>query len=702
MPRKRLFVGRKTELAQWAKVLALPEGQAVVVVGQQGMGKTMLVNKMAQAARERPDLSCGTVRYEITPTDGAAATMALMLDHAFEAARMVEGSFDATERRLAQWRAFLNVLKVGDLVLSLRRDPQRDTRDQFLERLDKVSNRMPPEGRAVFVIDPEKYMQQDSDQAWAIVVRRLPPKIKLIFAQRQDDCIITGEAFRSLTNVVRIPSDGLDVLDEQAVDDLLHVRARQTGRPADVLRKALAPYRGHPFAIPAALDLIEDGQPLDQLPTDPTYGIAEAQWKRVCEHSTEAMSLFKTYAILEVAVPDDVVQAVSGLDANTREHLLADRYLGGLVHRQGESRRIYHSLLGDHVAARPSGDEAREYHRRAMDAYRRRLKTDAKPDALAAQRLAGHVREAEGQSAFVKAFADECTRPLLTLGLLDTALSLSREALAGVARESVEEAVLSGNLGNVLCTRGDLDDAEAMYDKSLAIHEKLGRLEGMASNYGNIGNVLYTRGDLDGAEAMYRKALEIDEKLGRLEYMANQYGNIGNVLQTRGDLAGAEAMYRKALEIDEKLGRLEGMASDYGNLGNVLQTRGDLAGAEAMHNKALEIDEKLGRLEGMASEYGNLGNVLARRGDLDGAEVMYRKSLEIDEKLGRLEGMANQYANLGLVLRTRGDLDGARGLWIKARDLYKQMGIPHMVEQVQGRLDQLDRGTAGDRPAPPR
>ena len=53
-----------------------------------------------------------------------------------------------------------------------------------------------------------------------------------------------------------------------------------------------------------------------------------------------------------------------------------------------------------------------------------------------------------------------------------------------------------------------------MHRKSLEINEKLGRLEGMASDYGNPGNVLQVRGDLDGAEEIYRKSLETWRRLG--------------------------------------------------------------------------------------------------------------------------------------------------------------------------------------------
>jgi len=156
----KIFVGRKAELEQFKKVLEYPQGQAVLVVGHQGMGKTWLVNKMAELAQNHPDLKCGYVRYEVTPTDSVDSTMALMMDNAFEAAQIEDGSFSGTARRLEQWRSLLNVINLGDLVMSLRRDPTKNTRDQFLERLRFISKRMPENGRVIFIIDPEKYMQK--------------------------------------------------------------------------------------------------------------------------------------------------------------------------------------------------------------------------------------------------------------------------------------------------------------------------------------------------------------------------------------------------------------------------------------------------------------------------------------------------------------------------------------------------------------
>ncbi len=63
-------------------------------------------------------------------------------------------------------------------------------------------------------------------------------------------------------------------------------------------------------------------------------------------------------------------------------------------------------------------------------------------------------------------------------------------------------------------TRGELDEAEALHRKSLALDEELGRKEGMASDYNNLGLIYQDRGELDEAEAMFRKALILFQQVG--------------------------------------------------------------------------------------------------------------------------------------------------------------------------------------------
>jgi len=705
---ERPFVGRSDELKQFDKVLASPKGHAVIVTGQAGMGKTWLVDKMARTSAKHPGLTCDHVRFEVAESDTPDQLMELMIDRAFNVAGLEERSFEKTERRMRQRLALLKLLPkgdaLGDLLQSLRRDQKKNARDQLLEKLNLISVRMDKNARAVFVIDSDKHMSRGSADAWRQVVKNLPHRIKFIFAQRPEDVLASDHEFMTLKNVVRIPKDDLGVLGEQAIDDLLSIRRDDLPVPVSDAKKAIAQYKGHPYAIQAALDLIADGVSLEDLPPDPPpREIARMQWDHLCnEHKEKAIELFRAYALLEFAVPDEVVEAVSGLSSAARQALLANAYLSGLLWKEAEGRKIYHNLLADYIRGQVSGADAKVYHRRAVDIYRKRLTADVKPDALAAERLPEHVLAVDGPKAFIESFVNECTGPLRTLGLLDAAISLSHRALNEfVSPVTEEEAVVLGNLGLIYETRGDLDQAEKMHKKSLEIEEKLGRLEGMASQYGNLGLIYQTRGDLDQAEKMYRKVLKIEEDLRRPDSIANTYGNLGLIYQTRGDLNQAEEMLRKSLEINQKLGRLEGMAIQYGNLGLVYKTRGDLDQAEKMHRKSLEIEKKLGLLEGMTSQYGNLGIIYKTRGDLDKAEELFRKSLEINEKLGRLEGMANDYGNLGNIYLTRGDLDQAEEMHRKSLEINEKLGRLEgmarqygnlgLIYQTRGNLDQAEK-----------
>ncbi len=609
------FFGRQSELGQFETELRDPRGSAILVVGHRGMGKTMLLHRFIALAGQIDGLQCGAVREEVTPSDTVETVLGIFMDRAYEAASITEGSGEPTPRRLKQWRALLNVVQIGDLVMSLRRDPKRNTREQFLGALERIAAKLPANGRAVFIIDPEKYLPPDCDQDWAIVIRRLPDRIKFVFAQRPDDALADSAVIIELQNIARIPDCTLDVLDKRGFEDLVDNRAVEIGMTSGQLKEVLAPYGRHPYAVVAAIDLLAAGVSPDQLPNEPKpTEFATAQWKQIQRGGQSgangelAIPLFQAYALLEVPVPDDLVEEVSGLSSAQRLSLTADSFLGPLLRDEAGLQRIYHAILSDDILSVIPEKEATTLHQKAINAYRQRLNA-MPPDRLAARRLALHVRAVEGDGAFVTCFVNECNPKLRQLGLLDEIEALIAQALPTVKTDSEAQAAL----------------------------------------FGNLGNVMKTRGDLDGAEAMHRKSLEIDEKLGRLEGMANDYGNLGVVMQTRGDLDGAEAMFRKALEIYEKLGRLVGMAQTYGNLGTVVQIRGDLDGAEAMLRKALEIDEKLGRLEGMAIQCGNLGNVM----------------------------------------KIRGDLDAARELWTKSRDLFAKLGAQHMVDKVQGWIDEL-------------
>jgi len=208
-----------------------------------------------------------------------------------------------------------------------------------------------------------------------------------------------------------------------------------------------------------------------------------------------------------------------------------------------------------------------------------------------------------------------------------------------------------------------------------------------------LGYSFYRRiGDLDEAERLMMRWLAISGRDKSTADTAAALGNLGIIAQTRGDRDAAEKLHNESLAIHRKLGYLEGQASDLGNLGNIAQMRGNLDAAEKLHNESLAIERKLGRLEGQATDLGNLGNIAQIRGDLDAAEKLYNEALAINRKLGRLEGQASDLGNLGILAEQRKDSAGVRRLWTQSRDLYAKLGAKQMEKKLQAWLDQLPPG----------
>ncbi len=310
--------------------------------------------------------------------------------------------------------------------------------------------------------------------------------------------------------------------------------------------------------------------------------------------------------------------------------------------------------------------------------------------------LIGNIEQAERSLRLILAVAPDDLDATSNLGSvlslrgdLDAAEKQYRRVLDLAPRDDTWRAIVLGNLG-VIAERGDdLDKAERFQRESLEINKILGRLEGQSYGLGNLGMIASRRGDLDSAKRLFLEALEIFKRLDRLEEQARTHGNLGMIAKMQGDLNGAERLYSRSLEINKSLGRLQGQAVQFGNLGEIAETRGDLDGAERFYREALAISKKLGRLEGQHVYSGSLGIIAETRGDLDGAELHYREGLAISKKLGRLEFQADNLGNLGAIAETRGDSTEARRLWVEARDLFAKIGMPQMVERVQGWIDSL-------------
>jgi tetratricopeptide (TPR) repeat protein len=341
---------------------------------------------------------------------------------------------------------------------------------------------------------------------------------------------------------------------------------------------------------------------------------------------------------------------------------------------------------------------ARHANRKAEAAVARAEKF-ALEFAERASKAALNGRVEEARQDFAKATDNTASLSVLSLafdfyhrtGDLETAEGLLERALAITGRDSETEATAAvlGNLGLIYEARGELSRAEESHQKSLAIQTKLGESQSIAGTYCNLGLIFAKRGELARAEEMFLTSLAISERIHSDKGMASALANLAMVYQARGEDLRAEDAMRKVLPMFEKLSQWQDVATTYGNLGLIYMSQGDLPRAEEMCLKALVVEVEYGHQLGIARLYSNLGIIYRLRGRVDEAVDWHRKALCICEKLRHQEGISLQYQNLGSLAVMRREVELGRELWTKARDMFAQIGMPNQVAQVQDLLNKL-------------
>jgi tetratricopeptide (TPR) repeat protein len=135
------------------------------------------------------------------------------------------------------------------------------------------------------------------------------------------------------------------------------------------------------------------------------------------------------------------------------------------------------------------------------------------------------------------------------------------------------------NLANVVSDQGDLAEAEKLYQRSLAIKEKVEEAgsPSLANTLNNLGNVAFRNNDFAAARGFYERALAIKERTSPNSLtLASTLNNLGIVTARQGDGKLSEQYYQRALAIQGKVNAPPAtVASTYNNLGNAARGRGD-------------------------------------------------------------------------------------------------------------------------------
>jgi tetratricopeptide (TPR) repeat protein len=247
---------------------------------------------------------------------------------------------------------------------------------------------------------------------------------------------------------------------------------------------------------------------------------------------------------------------------------------------------------------------------------------------------------------------------------------------AAKGREDNRAAVLCSELGYHLRMAGDYQAALPLYERALAIREKVLGPDhpNTAQSLNNLAALLQYQGDYQAALPYFKRALAIREKVLGPNHpdTAQSLNNLAGLLRDQGDYQAALPLYERALAIREKVLGPDhpNTATSLNDLAGLLQDQHDYQAALPLYERALAIWEKVLGPDhpDTATSLNNLALLLKQQGDYQAALLLYERALAIREKVLEPDhpNTATSLNNLASLLQDQHDYQAALPLYERA------------------------------------
>ena len=274
-------------------------------------------------------------------------------------------------------------------------------------------------------------------------------------------------------------------------------------------------------------------------------------------------------------------------------------------------------------------------------------------------------------------------------GLLDSC----RQLLHGVKRSGLElslrsRAVIIHCEALLAMLLDRPNEAEAGYQRSLAIYRQVGDEVGLGWVLNDLGTLHYAQGKWPQATECYREALarllatrqgqtdeamvrnnlglallgqgqheeglvkleqadKLYQQLGKPHFVARVKVNLGQLYHRQGDIGRALTVYQEVLKTLREIGDERTEVTVLNSLGVLHRYQGQFDPAANYHTQSLSLAQNLNDLSGQALALGNLGAIFQLQHNLSQARSCYQEALALYDMVNDRQGQAQMWANLG-------------------------------------------------------
>jgi len=712
------LVGRQAELDTAQRLLdRLIQGTGIVLVvrGEAGMGKTRLVQEIAQRAQQREMrvlagacLSYGTDIPYLLWTDVVCALLGISaVERSVQLQQLVRGLEAAG---MAGWEPLVaELLGLGleetELTVSLdSRLRQQRLFDIVLELIHGHARTQP----LLLVLEDVHWTDPTSLELLDYVARNVVscPVVLLVVQRPREWLDGRWQKFGHAAEIVlqELPRTAVQGL----VADLLDIE----DVPGRLIELLLRKAQGNPFFTEEVVRALIDAEVLKRddgrwrLVADPDqagvpdtiHGVIQSRIDRLGETERRVLQVASVIGRVFGMGVLGGVYPYDDLDGTLQQRLDRLGTLGLVLVELPGPEPVYmfkHALTQDVAYESLSYARRRELHRR-VGAF-----IEAQGGDVLSERpgfLAHHF------------FQGRAWRKALTYLLAagrkaqqeyanEVAIAHFRRALQAATEldELCEEERLEAHeaAGEVLTIVGRYDEALDSLEAGRAL---VGALSSSAERDRRLAELYRKMATAHEANGEYAAALEwLDRGLGlpgieRLIEGARLYLRGDGVFFRQAEYDRARDWCVRGLEIAAQIGGRVGqevLARGHYLMGGILVRLGDLDGAIARCRQSLSLYQELGDLFGQAQAHTNLAMAYYYQDAWDLAARHHTAVMNISERIGYAEGQARAASNLGGVYFVQGKADAAREQYSVALEIVERLGMTFGVAFVHNNLGEV-------------
>nr|QNO53551.1 photosystem I assembly protein Ycf3 [Methanosarcinales archaeon ANME-1 ERB6] len=727
------FVGREKELNDFDNFLTAKEEGVFVVIGEIGIGKTLLMKELSNRVKPKEDVIIGFYklpgvvathtpfvevladllsRIEERDKSEGTTTFKHIGDAIEEVLKRRKSGFvtallkdvskdlklDATLKFLGRiWKETKTVSAIELAEETIAQHKQEFT-DFYLDLLGALVQRT--NKKIVLMIDQFERATKSSIDFFLSVVRGLPKGVYMIASFK-----IGAEARHYEEHETKLIYEGCKIAELKGLSEAEIGEWIRRERGVEFLKPELRKIRRESGGFPVLLnEWISQSEELnsDELKGERKKSLFNFYEKRLDKVDDNTQVFARKLSVLLQPLTLEGYTRLVKEDEFTKEECdnCIRRLIQAQIFSEDEERWFKHELMQEYVRDENMGDELRKsYHENAAmffeEPYKNTIEKREKVSFAIALGYAYHFHHAglhEKSYSYNSSLADFS----FETGSLDVAEECYLRAIEDAKELRDEEgiAIQRGNLARVYYVWGRLDDALNTYKELYKYFREKGGGKNEAVALHQIGNIHYLKGEYEKALENYNKSLEIEEEIGNTRgiALAQTLHQIGMIHQDKGEYEKALENYNKSLEIEEEIGNKSSIAKTLLQIGNIHYLKGEYEKALEKYNKSLEIGEEIGNKSGIAQSLHGVGRIHQAKEEYEKALEKYNKSLEIEEEIGNKSGIAQSLHGVGMIHQAKGEYEKALEKYNKSLEIKEELGDKQGIALTLGQIGRIKHG----------